>query len=63
MRKKVQFAQISLNILEHIPRKDPNPSHPLCSSQIAKTLSAYHLSTELQHYCIFINSPDAETTI
>ena len=27
---KVQFAQISLNILTPIPRKDSNPSHPMC---------------------------------
>ena len=58
--------------LDGSPRKDTNPSHILCPSkishnsyeyfisQIAKTLSAYHLSTGLQHFCIFLNSEEEE---
>ena len=33
MREKVHIAQISLNILARIPRKDTNPSHSLCPSK------------------------------
>ena len=33
MWKKVELAQISLNILAPIPRKDTNPSHPMCPSE------------------------------
>ena len=32
-------------------------------SHIAKTVCAYNLSTEFQHFCIFLNAPEAETTI
>ena len=74
MWKRVQFAQISINIIAPIPRIDTNLSHLQCPSenltyqlylisQIEKTVCAYNLYTELQHSCIFLNSSEAETTI
>ena len=48
MWKKVQIAQISLNILAPIPRKNSNPSHPLCQSK-----NLHGIGKELQHFCFF----------
>ena len=66
--KKVQIAQISLNILTPIPREDTNHYHPLYPSEnlatqlhlmshMKKIMCAYTLSTKLQYSCICVNSP------
>ena len=51
MWKKVQIAQISLNILAPILRKNSNPSHPLCRF---KNLHGIGIDKELQHFCFFL---------
>ena len=54
MRKKVQIAQISLNILAPIPRKDTNPSVSIRKSHITVIPHITHSENNVRLQCIHI---------